>query len=204
MFTAETRGKPSEVWIAPLDRSAPPKRIAASGEASPHFGPDGTVWFRYSNGKANLIGLMNKGGSARRQVTARPISTVMSSSPDGHWLVAMAPASDADAVDTIAIPADGGVPRVIGRGRYPVAWARDGRFVYVGLGSDQRQTVAIPVSRIGLAGCPSAVFVRASRQPAIPGAQLIDGFDISPGPNPSTFAYVKTTTQRNLFRISLH
>ena len=164
VFSSQARGKTSELWIAQLDRSAPPRQISASGEGSPHFGPDGTVWFRYSNGKTSLIGLMKKDGSARRQVTARPISTVMSSSADGRWLVAMAPALDAHGIDTIAIPADGGEPRVIGRGRHPVAWARDGQLIYIGLESDQRRTLALPVSRTGLPQLPDGG-LRSGEQP---------------------------------------
>jgi hypothetical protein len=38
---------------------------------------------------------------------------------------------------------------------------------------------------------------------AFPGSRLIDGYEISPGPDPSIFAYVKTTMHRNLFRITL-
>jgi hypothetical protein len=38
---------------------------------------------------------------------------------------------------------------------------------------------------------------------AFPGARLIDGWGISPAPDPSVFAYVKTTVHRNLFRIPL-
>jgi hypothetical protein len=36
-----------------------------------------------------------------------------------------------------------------------------------------------------------------------PGARLIDGWEISPGPDPSIFAYTKVTMHRNLFRIPL-
>jgi hypothetical protein len=32
---------------------------------------------------------------------------------------------------------------------------------------------------------------------------MIDAYEISPGPDPSVFAYVKTTVHRNLFRIAL-
>ena len=87
-------GKPSQLWLAPLDRSAPPKRIAVSGEGPPHFGPDGTIRFRYSDGKNNYIGQMKKDGSGRNKLTPYPISTFVSSSPDGRWLVALAPAPD--------------------------------------------------------------------------------------------------------------
>jgi hypothetical protein len=37
----------------------------------------------------------------------------------------------------------------------------------------------------------------------LPGARTIDAYEISPGPDPSVFAYVKTTVHRNLFRIAL-
>ena len=204
VFSSENPGEPSQLWLAPLDRSAPPKRIARSGEGSPHFGPDGTVWYRYSDGKVNFIGLMKNDGSARRQVTAQPISTVMSSSPNGRWLIAMAPALDAKGIDTIAIPAEfGEKPRVIGRGRYPVAWSRDGSFIYIGLEANDGHTVVIPVSGGDLPKLPVIGIGSGKEASMIPGARLIDGTDISPGPAPSIFAYVKTTTQRNLFRIAL-
>jgi hypothetical protein len=128
----------------------------------------------------------------------------MSSSPDGNWLVVMAPASDRAAIDTIAIPAGGrGRPHVIGPGRYPVAWARDGRFVYVGVGANGTQSVAIPVTPGDLPEFPGGGIRSREQAGAFRGARLIAGFDISPGPDPSTFAYLKTATHRNLFRISL-
>jgi hypothetical protein len=94
-------------------------------------------------------------------------------------------------------------PRIIGPGRDPVAWARDGRLVYIGLEGDLRHTLVFPVSRTGLPEIPDGGIRSPEQARAIRGAQLVDGFDISPGPNPATFAYVKTTTQRNLFRMSL-
>jgi hypothetical protein len=204
VFSSQQPGGQSQLWLAPLNRSATPRRIAGSGEGSPHFGPNGTVWFRYSDGKANFVGLMKKDGSGRQQVSTRPISTVMSSSPDGRWLVAMAPASDNTAIDTIAIPAEvGGKPRLIGRGRFPVTWARDGRFIYIGVGFDKGQTMGIPLSTGELPELPPGGIRSREQADAIRGARLINAFDISPGPDPSIFAYVKTTTHRNLFRISL-
>jgi hypothetical protein len=37
----------------------------------------------------------------------------------------------------------------------------------------------------------------------IPRTRLLDGWFLSPGPEPSVFAYVKTTMHRNLYRIPL-
>jgi hypothetical protein len=189
-----------------LDRSAPARRIAASGEGSPHFGPNGTVWFRYSDGKANYIGLINRDGSARRQAFPRPISTVKNSSPDGRWLAVMAPAPDRPAaVNTIAISAAGEEPRTLCPTFCEVVWGRDGRYVYIGDGetATKEDTLAIPLASGGLPKFPPGG-IRVHKATPFPGAHLIKGLHISPGPDPSTFAYVKFAPHRNLFRISFH
>jgi hypothetical protein len=36
-----------------------------------------------------------------------------------------------------------------------------------------------------------------------PGSRVIEAWHIAPGPDPSIYAYVKTTVHRNLFRIPL-
>jgi hypothetical protein len=36
-----------------------------------------------------------------------------------------------------------------------------------------------------------------------PGSRVLEGWAISPGPDASVYAYVKTSMQRNLFRIPL-
>ena len=46
---------------------------------------------------------------------------------------------------------------------------------------------------------------RRCDDPALfPGCWLIDSSGVSPGSDPSIYAYVKTTMHRNLFRIPLH
>lgn len=204
IFSSRQEGKRSELWLAPLDRSAAPRRIAAAGEGSPHFGPNGTVWFRYSDGKANYVGLMSREGSVRRQPFARPISTVANSSPDGRWLVVMAPIMDRPAVNTIAISANGEESRTICPGRCGVVWGRDGRYVYIGDGdaATKEETLAVPVSPDGLPALPAGGIRVHEQENLVRGARLIKGVEISPGTDPSTFAYVKFTRHRNLFRIS--
>jgi hypothetical protein len=84
VFSAKPDSRPSELWLMRLDRSAPPRRIAGLGEGSPQFGPHGMIWFRYSDGESNRLGLMNKDGSERRQAAPYPISTVTNAPPDGR------------------------------------------------------------------------------------------------------------------------
>lgn len=202
VFSSEPPAGPSQLWLAPLDRSSPPKRLAASGEGSPHFGPDGAVRFRYSDGKANYIGQMNKDGSGREQLTPYPISTFLSSSPDGRWLVALAPAADRASADTMAIPAgDPGRPRRVCRGFCPASWDRDGKTVYIALNANK--TLVLPVPTGEFPEIPDGLVESPAKAAAFPGARLIDRWNISPSRDPATFAYVKTTAgHRNLFRIS--
>jgi DNA-binding winged helix-turn-helix (wHTH) protein/Tol biopolymer transport system component len=205
VFSSQPPGKPSQLWLAPLDRSAPPKRIAASGEGSPHFGPDGTVRFRYSNGKANYIGQIKKDGSNRKQITPYPISTFLSSSPDGRWLIALAPASDRAAADTMAIPTeDVGRPHRVCRGFCPTVWAPNRKTLYIALEGGTGKTVAIPLSAGEFPEVPAGLVESPEKAMEVPGARLIDKWNIAPSPDPSTFAWVKTKAgNRNLFRISL-
>ena len=159
--------------------------------------------FSYSDGKANYIGQMKKDGSGRKQLIPYPISTFLSSSPDGRWLVAFAPAADRDSADTMAIPAgDAGRPRRVCRGFCPTEWARDGKTLYIALRGPGK-TVAIPVSPGEFPELPAGFVESPEKAIAFRGARLIDRWNISPSPDPSTFAYVKTTAgNRNLFRIS--
>src|SRR5712691_11759356 len=91
VFSTQPSGKSSQLWLASLDRSSPPRQIASSGENSPHFGADGEVLFRLSEGKINYLYRMNRDGSGRAKVVPYPISTVQNISPDRRWLAAMLP-----------------------------------------------------------------------------------------------------------------
>ena len=46
METADSEGKP-RLWLAPLDRSSPPRQIPNVEGGSPRFGPDGEILFRH-------------------------------------------------------------------------------------------------------------------------------------------------------------
>ncbi len=61
VFTTQPAGQASQLWLAPLDRSSPPRMISESGEATPHFGPNGQVLFRFTDGKANYLAKMGLG-----------------------------------------------------------------------------------------------------------------------------------------------
>ena len=213
--TQPAAGKPSQLWVAPMDRSAPPRQISSDGENAPHFGPAGQVFFRFSENNANYVGRMNQDGSGRSKLVPYPISTIQNMSPDRRWLIAITPLSDSakssgSTAASMAVPTAGGAPRPIcGAGRVcRCAWSPDGKFLYVSLEAGSRtspgKTIAIPVPpETGLPDFPEAGVQSAEEALSIPGSRLLEQSEIIPGLDPSTYAYVKRTAQRNLFRIVL-
>jgi hypothetical protein len=109
---------------------------------------------------------------------------------------------------SLAAAVDGSPPLQICAGVCRVNWAPDGRFLYLAGNSaawdNGGKTLAIPIPPgetfpnlpvSGIRGLEDAA--------AFPGSRVIDRYDLSPGPDPSVFAYVKTTVHRNLYRIPL-
>lgn len=157
--------------------------------------------FQFTDGRANYLGQIRKDGSDRSKMVPDPIADLHAISPDRRWLIAIVPSGA-----TIAVPTEGGPPRRICSDSCPVAWAPDGRFLYVGIAPNSRtsagKTVAIPVAPgESLPNLPPSGIRGLDDAAAFPGSRIIDAWNISPGSDPSIFAYVKTTVHRNLYRI---
>jgi hypothetical protein len=180
--------------------------IASEGEDSPRFGPDGRVLFRLSEGNTHYLARMNRDGSERSKVVPYPIGNVQYMSPDRRWMTVIMVTPGGSLAGTFAVPVAGGTPRRICG--CPAIWAPDGRFLYVGVQPESRErpgtTAAIPLPAGAMLPDLPVLGFRSTDDPlAVPGARLVDGYYISPGPDPSIFAYVKTTMHRNLFRVTL-
>jgi Tol biopolymer transport system component len=208
VFSTRPDGRTSELWLAPLDRSAQPKRIAAAGAASPQFGPDDQVLFQWTQGTSYYLARIKKDGSSLEKVTPQPVGNVWGISPDRRWVVGYVMPPENVQVSSMAIPVTGDVPRRICETTCPVAWAPDGRFLYVGIVpkslTSAGTTLAIPVpAGEALPKLPKSGIRGIEDVAAFAGARVIEGWMISPGPDPTVFAYTKLTTRRNLFRIPL-
>jgi hypothetical protein len=83
----------------------------------------------------------------------------------------------------------------------PLSWSPDARFAYLKFVTS---TYAIPLQagRM-LPPIPPSGFPSREAVAALPGAQLLsdDGDNVYPGPDPSMYAFVKKTTQRNIYRV---
>ena len=211
VFSTQPAGQASQLWLASLDRSAPPHRIAATGEDFPHFGPNGEVLFRLTDGKTRYLAHMGRDGAKRTKVVPFPIINTGAISPDRRFVILFAGALDSktpNAVATMAIPIAGGPARRICLA-CEATWSPNGKYFYVGIAPPSRtdptgRMVAIPVpAGETLPPLPAAGIRTEAEALAIPGARTIEQGQIAAGPDPSTYAYVKSAVHANLFRIPL-
>jgi DNA-binding winged helix-turn-helix (wHTH) protein/Tol biopolymer transport system component len=207
-FSQQPPGAPSQIWLAPLDRSSPPKLIASSGETSPYFGSDGKIVFRLTEGSSHYLARMNRDGSGRSKVVSYPIGNITSLSPDRCWVVALTPPPKGSGLATVASPVCGGVPVRICQGACFPNWDSSARFFYVGLeapssaGPGKTLAIPVPAGKV-FPKLPEGGFTGHENLAEFPGSRVVAGWAISPGPDPSVYAYVKRSMQRNLFRIPL-
>jgi serine/threonine protein kinase len=205
-FTTMDSGGTSQIWLAPLDRRTSPRMIASAGD-SPSFGAAGELIFR-SLGENNALVRINTDGTGRERIPTVSMLEKGDVSPDGEWVIIRAPGAGKDAVlATLAVPIHGGVPRIICYVCSAV-WSTDGKFFYVGSNASATsagKTLAIPVpAGKSLPDLPAAGISVADGAVGLPGAVTIEDGLISPGPDPSTYLFTRTDSQRNLFRIPLH
>jgi hypothetical protein len=148
LYSVQLPGKPSQVWVASLDRRSAPQLISSSGGDSPYFGPDGRIVYRSFDGTNYYLEQMNRDGSRRSKVVPYPIGNVISISPDRRWITT-AGAIPGVGGGTFAVPIAGGAPRRICSG-CPVTWSLDGKALYLSVrkssltdpGKNARRSVA--------------------------------------------------------------
>jgi DNA-binding winged helix-turn-helix (wHTH) protein/Tol biopolymer transport system component len=199
-FTARGAGPP-ELWIAPLDRHAPPM-LLAKGADSVAVDDAGRIYYRSLGSAANSLHRVNADGSGDQPLLGRPILEFQAVSPDGKW-VAVDLATENAVPGAYLVPVAGGKPFLLAEGWWPSRWSGDGRSLYleVGASDDTRnhgRTLVLPLGSDGLPALPSRPLT--TELTLIPHEELL----LSPGPDPSTYVYLKFERRQNIYRIPLH
>jgi hypothetical protein len=208
VFSAATRGGTTQLWLAPVDRSAPARQIGNSGGTQPHFGPRGQILFLATEGNFNYLEQMNPDGSGRTKVVPYPIIALQGISPGRRWVMAIIPVPEGPGAEFSAIPVDGGPPRIICSSLCLPKWSSTGKFLVIPVEAPSLtrpgRSLAIPVGPgETLPELPPGGIGPMAKADDIPGAQLIARGELVPGKDPAHFAYVNTTVHRNLYRVSL-
>jgi dipeptidyl aminopeptidase/acylaminoacyl peptidase len=209
VFSTHPSGKPSHLWLAPVDRSGQPHIIASTGEDLPAFGPQGTILFRMNEANQYYLAKMKRDGSGREKVFPNPIFDVFAYSPGGDIALLGLPIEGSRAPGrgaVYAIHTNGGTPRLVCEDVCTAAWSPDGRDFF--LEAERVFEIPVPPGEI-LPRLPAGGVSKNGSDPGIPGVRILKREDIGPGLDfiapglKSTYAYVKQTTHANLFRIPL-
>ena len=210
----------SRLWLAPLDRSTPPRQVPNVVGDQPFFGADDEIFFRAtdesvadgsSDGSMVFVFRVKRDGTGFRRAIERPVSTLEGLSPDGAWFVA-----HTEVGLTQAFPLEGGEPIDVYPGTgttHKVSWTSDGRFLllpdvagapWLEAGAfGHTSFIPIPPGQV-FPDFPPEGYARDELMiSTIPGVKVIDSGDVAPGTAPDIYAYSQQTVQRNLYRIPL-
>ena len=198
-------GDESQIFLAAADRSSPPRLVVRGGDQV-SFGA-GQLIFRQLGGKAVYLARVQEDGSGLARILETKLAEIGGVSPDGEW----ATFSGIESVHgTFAVSMRDHAQRRICAGPCFVQWSADGKYLYVS-----------PTSRFGAAGSTVPTYILriphglglldlpasgidAATEEHLAGIQSIPQGDMSPGPDPQTYAFTTSAFQGNLFRIPLH
>jgi serine/threonine protein kinase/Tol biopolymer transport system component len=197
-----------DVWIAPLDRRTPPRMVTSGARGSLQMAASGDLFFVGEEAGAAYLYRVKPDGSGRRKVLESAIVNFHSISPDEKWVAVSLPRAD-DPSDriTMAYELGGGQSVTLCLGNCPVTWSADGRSIWFShggaMGGDQ-YTVAVPLKRGTMLPPLPAGGVRGKADlESIPGARVAPAWRAVFGPDLSTWAWTRLSSQRNLYRIPL-
>jgi serine/threonine protein kinase/Tol biopolymer transport system component len=209
-FTVRSGGF-SQIFLAPLDRSLPPRLVAKDGEVV-SFAGNGTLIFLQLGEKANYLARIQTDGSGLERLRDTPATEKGAVSPDGEWVVLSGMVGGGnEPAGTIrgafGVSTRGGGSRVICKGPCITHWSSDGKYLYVTtnnrLTSSGRTLVVAMPRGFALAELPPEGLDFASDK-ELAGIQVIPHGQMSPGPDPQNYAFETAAFQGNLFRIPLH
>ena len=207
VFVAVDEKGRSPVWLASLNGRTAPRLLTTIDSWDAYFGAPGEVVFEGEEKATAFIYRIKEDGSELQKMIPTPFLISLGVSPDGRWV----PAQDSSAWGAMMLyPAGGGSPTRIcevcspPQGTEPVppgmSWTSDRKFVYLKFAAS---TYAIPLQPGQvLPPIPASGFTSKEAVAALPGARLVSEQEgVYPGPNPSVYAFMKVSTQRNIYRV---
>lgn len=192
------RAGKTRLWLAPLDRSSPPRQIPNVEGEKPVFAGD-EIFFRRLQGTSAFLYRVREDGTGLQKAMDLPVVGVLGVSADRRSLFLGSPPTG-----SVIFQLDGDAPVQLPNLAARLEWSGDGRYLFVehvlGVKKDQTEVVPLPPGHL-----LPATFPKTIRSPAeiarLPGARVIPSNDVAPGPTAEVYAFTHTTVQRNLYRI---
>ena len=202
MEAPDRAGKP-RLWLAPLDGPGPLRQIPSLEGRHALFGPSGEIFFIAMEGPSGYVYRVRQDGTGLQKAVAQPVLSLTGVTPNGEWVEAWAPVAGSRESAVQLLPLRGGTPVIIGSNT-ALHWSRSGDAVWVSGGAvADGHTYIIPLHPGEvLPPIPADGFHSEEEIAHLPGAQL-KNFGGAPGPSLSRYAFLRSTTQRNLYRVPI-
>ena len=199
----------ARLWLAPLDRSSPPRQIPGVEGGSPHFGPGDEIFFRHNEGASTAAGSLGfiycvrPDGSGLRKALDQPVNQFnypSPVSPDGRWVMAWAPLPGNGPADFQAFSLDGKPPISLhGTRGQALNWAAGGVLI-TSSSFTKAFFVPLPPGQ-ALPRLPAGGFHSDEDIARLPGVREIGERQVVLGPSRNIYAFYRGVTQRNLYRV---
>ena len=190
------------IWRASLDRRTPPRRLTSAGLLSVvEIAPSGDVFFVDGKGEARFLYRIKPDGGEPQKALATPVLALFGISQEDRFAVVVM----SDSERTVqALPLDGG-PAVLMCPRCLVQWGIDRgsvAFTFRALMGGEGITAVVPLKHGEiLPPMPAEGIRNRGDLEKLPGVQFIPFENVAVGPGLASYAYVKGSEQRNLYRI---
>ena len=173
---------------------------------------NGDLVFRRHEQGQYFVYTMKKDGSGMRKLLSIPIRELMTVSPDGNFVVALANGTVDNKLSVLIYKVDDGSSTSLCEPCFP-SWSRDGKHLYVSFqivshseSKQHGQTYVLPWNPGASWKALAATGTRSEAEFAkmasvVPEASKAESF--VPGPSANVYAYSLRTTRKNLYRVPL-
>jgi len=204
VFVAVDEQGRAPAWIASLNGLTPPRQLTTMDAGTAFFGAAGEIIF--GGLQEFYVFRIREDASELQKVITTPLLPI-AVSPDGQWIAVL----DSTAWGALTVhPMAGGSPvRLCDQCAPPwgtepmpfyIGWSHDSKVLYWSF-TNATYAIPLPSGRM-LPAIPAGGIKSKEGVAALPGARLISEQDRPvPGPNPSTYAFAKVSTQRNIYRV---
>lgn len=203
-FTALDKDNSQSIWVASLDRSSSPRMLQMSAE-HPRFTSDFIYYIKRAPG-GSYAHRIRPDSSGDQQIWDQNIVS-LATAPDGRHLAITLPIDKGGEWNLEIVDwAQKKVQPVFKDGM--VYWSDDGRSLYVfqGFGKGNKNApsylIDLPVGS-SVPELPPAGFSNFAQFVAFTNARPIAAHAVAAGRTPDTYAYVKETVQRDLYRVPI-
>ena len=216
VYTVSQNEDSDGIWVADLEHRRPPRRLVPGSDLRAFFGAAGEIIY---TGPDNRLYRMRADGSGATRISDDVIAYLSNVSPDGRWAVVIAPQkTDGDGTTLrfqslrgersveVCNEACSAGPRSF-EGAPAFNWSPDGQTLYVNLilfGNSVQRTVVLPYRSDAAFDALYPSGLRFEKNVAAnPGARIVSGQFVYPGPTTASHVLWRQTTQSNLYRLRL-